>query len=77
MPIRQTYLDIADDLQARIGLGEYGPGAAIPSYREIAEMYSVGVSTAARAVVVLKARGVVRGESGRAVFVVDAPPSAR
>lgn len=76
MPIRQTYLDIADDLQARIDLGEYGPGAAIPSYREIADMYSVGVSTASRAVVVLKARGVVRGESGRAVFVAEPPPKS-
>lgn len=74
MPVsRQTYAGIAADLEERIRLGEYPPGARLPTYRQLAGMYSVSISTAQRAVMVLRAREVVRGEQGRAVFVVEAP----
>jgi len=40
---------IADDLSARIRSGEYKPGEKLPSLREMAELYSVSVSTIQRA----------------------------
>lgn len=73
MPASRRCLDVADDLEERIRLGEYPPGAPLPTYGELARMYSVSVSTLSRAMVALKARGVVRGEQGRAVFVPEDP----
>lgn len=67
---RQTYRDIADDMADRIKLGEYGhPGSELPSYRELADIYSVSVSTAQRAVVLLQDRGLVVGQQGVALYV--------
>jgi GntR family transcriptional regulator len=68
-PVPLTYRQVADDLAARIERGEYQPGHAIPSYRELAELYSVSISTASRAVALLRDRGVVVGHPGRGVFV--------
>lgn len=64
-------LGIADDITARIRSGEYQPGAKLPSYRELADLYSVSVSTAYRAVTRLKERGLATGRPGRGVFVAD------
>jgi GntR family transcriptional regulator len=66
-----SYRGIADDLAARIRVGEYPPGAQLPSYAQIAALYSVSVSTAQRAVGLLRDRGVAVGEQGRGVYVAD------
>lgn len=68
---RWTYGQIADDLEQRIRGGEYPPGAQIPTYEEIARLYSVHKTTAAKAVAVLRERGLVEGAPGRGVFVVE------
>jgi GntR family transcriptional regulator len=70
-PRRLTYVEIADDLAARIAAGEYPPGSQLPSYSRLADLYSVSVATAQRAITVLRVRGAVRGEPGRGVFVPD------
>lgn len=72
MPVPLDYRGIADDLAARIAAGEYQPGQPIPSYSQLAEMYSVSVSTAQRAVALLRDRGAVVGAQGRGVFVREA-----
>lgn len=72
--MRLTYAQIADDMEARIRAGEYPPNSRLPSYRELAEMYSVGVSTAARAFGLLRDRRLTVGEPGRAVYVVAKLP---
>ncbi|MFI2710212.1 winged helix-turn-helix domain-containing protein [Micromonospora sp. NPDC018662] len=64
-----SYSDIAADITGRIKSGEYGPGAKLPSYSQLADLYSVSFSTAARAVALLRDRGVVVGAPGRGVFV--------
>jgi GntR family transcriptional regulator len=74
---RQTFREIADDMQERIQLGEYPPGSEIPSYRELAEIYSVSVATAQRAVWLLQDRGLVVGRQGVALYVAKSPGSAR
>lgn len=71
MPIRLTYRQIANDLAERIARGEYAPGDQLPSYRETADLYSVSVSTAQRAIGLLQDRGVVRGEPGRGLYVAE------
>jgi GntR family transcriptional regulator len=67
-----TYREIADDLADRIRSGEYEPGKALPSYTALADLYSVSVSTAARAYVLLRERGLTYGSPGRGVYPV--PP---
>lgn len=74
-PARLTYRQIADDLADRIGRGEYRPGSRLPSYSQIAAVYSCGTTTAQSAIRELRARGLVRGEPGVGVFVVDEPPA--
>jgi GntR family transcriptional regulator len=64
-----NYRGIADDIAARIATGEYPPGSKIPSYSQLAALYSVSISTAQRAVMVLRERGHVVGAQGRGVFV--------
>ncbi len=67
--VPMTYRQIAADLTARISAGEYPPGGRLPSYAELADLYSVSVSSAARAYGLLVDRGVVIGASGRGMFV--------
>jgi GntR family transcriptional regulator len=72
MPPRwQTYREVADDIQERIERGEYAPGDPIPSYAKLADLYGVSVSTASRAVALLRDRGVVIGHPGRGVYVPE------
>lgn len=72
MPLPMSYLKIADDLEARIAAGEYAPGQRLPTYHELAELYSVHFSTITRAVGVLRLKGIVIGAPGRGVFVPEA-----
>jgi GntR family transcriptional regulator len=69
MTIPLDYRGIANDIEARIAAGEYPPGSKIPSYSQLADLYSVSISTAQRAVIVLRERGLVVGSQGRGVFV--------
>ncbi|MFC7247580.1 winged helix-turn-helix domain-containing protein [Catellatospora aurea] len=71
MPIPMTYAQIAEDLSERIKSGEYPPGAKLPSYNQLGELYSVGFSTIAKAIALLRDRGVVIGAPGRGVYVAD------
>ena len=69
MTIPLNYRGIADDIVARIAAGEYPAGSRIPSYSQLAALYSVSISTAQRAVMVLRERGYVQGAQGRGVYV--------
>jgi DNA-binding GntR family transcriptional regulator len=72
MPIRHlTWRQIAADLAARIDSGEYPPGEQLPSYRRLAELYSVHVSTISRALGLLHDRGLIEGVAGVGIFVID------
>ena len=72
MPIPTTgYREVADDLCARIQSGEYAAGTRIPSYSELAKLYSVSVTTIQRAILVLQAQGLLVGVQGRGVYVAE------
>jgi GntR family transcriptional regulator len=71
MPRNLTYREIADDITERIHRGDEGhqPDDQLPSYAELARLYSVSVSTAARAVGLLHDRGLVESIVGRGIYV--------
>ena len=71
-PRRLTYRQIADDIIDRIERGEYQVGQALPSRKQLAEMYSVSVSTADSAMALIIDRGWAYGEIGRGTFVAPA-----
>ena len=78
VPRHLTYRGIANDLEARIRAGEFLPGWEIPRYQHLADAYEVSVSTAQRAVMLLRDRELVFGVPGRGVFVrdeIDAGPA--
>lgn len=63
---------IARDLADRIARGEYGePGTQLPTYAALAALYSVGESTIAKAILLLRERGVIVGVPGRGTFVAE------
>lgn len=64
-----SYRQIADDIAARIRGGEYRPGALLPSYAQLADLYGVSRSTASRAYGLLHDRGAVVSVAGRGVYV--------
>lgn len=69
MPIPLSYREIADDLAARMESGEYPAETLLPSYRELADLYSVSVTTIQQALRLLRDRGLIVGRQGRGVFV--------
>lgn len=77
VPRRLTWREIADDLAQRIRGGEYPAGGRIPSYREVAALYGVSISTAAKAISRLTDRGLIETDLGRGNVVVDPLPPVR
>jgi DNA-binding GntR family transcriptional regulator len=71
-----TYREIADDLAARISAGELKPGDRMPTTDEVAAEFGVSEATAYRGLSLLVDRGLVRGEQGRARYVIGTPPTA-
>lgn len=71
MTIPMGYRKIAEDLRARIAKGEYPPGAKLPSYAELAELYSSSVSTIQRAMLLLQTQGIVIGVQGVGLYVPE------
>lgn len=68
-PRRFTYVEIADDIAARIASGDYAPGDKIPSYAEMSGLYDVKRSTAQAAVRELHARQLIDNAGTRGNFV--------
>jgi DNA-binding GntR family transcriptional regulator len=67
------YVQLADDLAARIERGEYPVGSRLPSEAELAEHYGTAKMTVRRALEVLRERGLVRTLHGRGSVVVTTP----
>jgi DNA-binding GntR family transcriptional regulator len=71
MPIPGTYMDVVNDITARVASGEYPPGYKLPAYRELANAYRVGMSSVARAIALLREPGVVVGRPGQGTYVAE------
>lgn len=74
VPRPMTHAEIADDLEARIRAGEYPPGTFIPSYSQVAQLYSVSESTADKVVGKLRDRKLIERWPGRGNAVVHPLP---
>lgn len=60
---------VAEDLRHRIRTGQYPAGTYLPSYRLLAEEYTVSVGTIRTALLLLRSEGWVEGEPGVGVRV--------
>lgn len=72
-PRRLSHAQIAEDLEARIDAGEYPVDEKLPSYRELAAIYSVSIATVQRAIGLLRHTGVLEGVPGVGVYVSRRP----
>ena len=68
---------LADRLREAIVNGTFGPGAKLPSERELARSYGMARNTARQAIALLQAEGLVEAEHGRGVYVRMRPPLLR
>lgn len=65
-----VYMQLADDLAAKIAAGDFPVGSRLPSEAELSETYEVAKMTVRRALEVLRERGLVRTLHGRGSVVV-------
>ncbi|WEH43986.1 GntR family transcriptional regulator [Streptomyces sp. AM 2-1-1] len=68
------YLELAEELAARIQKGELAPGDRVSTVAELAHQYGVAHNTASRAVQTLKERGLLSGKPGGTTWV-RVPPA--
>ena len=73
-PAKPTqYLEIASRLRDRIASGDLKPGDDLPSGNELAEEFGVARNTAARALDLLRAEGLIASSQGARSVVRDQP----
>lgn len=60
---------VLESIQESIRSGEFRPGEALPSERELAERYGVGKSSIREAVKMLQVLGVVETAQGRGTYL--------
>jgi GntR family transcriptional regulator len=66
---RPIYLQIMDEINRRVALGDWAPGFKLPSIRELASEVKVSVITVKRAYLELERAGVIITQQGRGSFV--------
>jgi GntR family transcriptional regulator len=65
------YQQIVDRLEREVSAGRLKPGAALPSYRQLAENLLVSVITVKRAYEELEREGIIYRRQGLGTFVAD------
>jgi GntR family transcriptional regulator len=68
---------VAEELRQAIVEGRLGPGALLPSERELARTYGIARNTARQAIAILQADGLVDAHHGRGVYVRQRRPVLR
>jgi DNA-binding GntR family transcriptional regulator len=66
-------MQIADDLRAKIGDGQYRPGSKLPSNKAMAAEYSTSTETVRRSLRLLTDEGLVQSHSTLGTFVLKPP----
>jgi DNA-binding transcriptional regulator YhcF (GntR family) len=64
-------VQLAGRIRTAVQNGGLGPGARVPSVRELADIAGVNVNTARAVYARLESEGVVRSEQGRGTFVAE------
>ncbi len=72
-----AYRRLAEDLRTKIGAGDLRVGDPIPSTSQMCFTYGVSATVARAAVAELRAEGILRGQPGKAVYVVATPEGVR
>lgn len=65
------YSKIVDDLNLKIGLGEYSVGMFLPYEKQLASQYDVSISTVRKALSELEQRGFVKTLNGKGTIVIE------
>ena len=65
------YAKIVDDLNKKIGLGEYSVGMYLPYEKQLAAQYDVSLSTVRKALSELEQRGFVKTLNGKGTMVIE------
>jgi GntR family transcriptional regulator len=68
---RPMYLQIMEQIRARIAVGDWPSGRELPSIRALAAALSVSVITVKRAYLDLESEGVIVTRHGKGSFVAD------
>lgn len=68
---RPMYLQIMEQMKQRIVLGDWAPGHAIPSIRQLAADIGVSVITVKRAYLELEREGVIVTRQGKGCFIAS------
>lgn len=66
---RSIQTRIADDIRARIELGEYAAGDQLPTYDELRQTYLCSTGVARKAIDLLRQQGLIISRQGKGVFV--------
>lgn len=66
---RSIQTRIADDLRARIEVGEYAAGDQLPTYEQLTRTYLCSSGVARKAIDLLRQQGLVISKQGKGVFV--------
>ena len=70
---RPMYLQLIEQVQQRVALGDWPPGHELPSIRALAAETQVSVITVKRAYLELERAGVIVTRQGRGSFVAERP----
>ena len=65
------YSKIVDDMNLKIGLGEYSVGMYLPYEKQLASQYDVSLSTVRKALAELEQRGFVKTLNGKGTIVIE------
>ncbi|WP_345194758.1 GntR family transcriptional regulator, partial [Streptomyces lavendulae] len=68
------YLQIAEDIIQQVRAGVLKPGDQVPSESEMAERYGVSGGTVRKAMLEIRASGLVDTRHGKGSYVRDRPP---
>lgn len=74
---RPMYLQITEQIRARVAAGDWPPGKELPSIRTLAADLKVSVITVKRAYLDLETEGVIVTRHGKGSFVADAQDLAQ
>jgi GntR family transcriptional regulator len=70
---RPLYLQVKEQIWHRVAIGDWAPGAEIPSIRALAAGLRVSVITIKRAYLELEMEGIIVTRQGKGSFVADHP----
>ena len=70
---RPMYLQIQEQIERKIALGDWPPGTELPSIRQLAVDLAVSVITVKRAYLELERTGVIYTQHGKGSTVADRP----